>query len=533
MHDCLKVAELVDMICSQFGSSSNPGDQRALAALARTCRRFQDPAMDHLWRSTSLGRLLAVCLPSDLWDVEPSEERRLWYRRARLLRPICDLDWQRVRLYAPRIRKLASYSQDSWFLEGILPSLSAAFPPSFLHNLQELRWYHCGDFFSYIQIFLRPSLTRIAFHLTSTSHCSLLPRLAERCPKWADISIAADPDVDLRLLSRFVARLPLPLAETIRVPWLEQDALEHLSKLPMLKSLTMRRLPETLAGSAARIGPAFPALRHLRINGGTLADTTQFLLMCRDVPLETLTVERTARPGYPSAADMHDVFTAVAARVSHSTLRRLHLAGHGYLWHKPDPVIPLIHPKTLVLLLCFENLTSLHLTSPPGFDLDDETVSQMARAWPRIETLCLAGTLPSTSRPRATLASLHSIAWHCPRIVALTMAFDGSAVPSPSTASPRNACLRQLHVLHSPITTPIAMGRCLSGVFPNLDLITTSREDMDNEGYAQLQKHEEAIRHHRCWKEVSDVLRIWRFFPDPGDFIPSFLEDFVSHDSDS
>ncbi|KAJ7658602.1 hypothetical protein DFH06DRAFT_1327183 [Mycena polygramma] len=502
MHDCLKIAELVDMICSQFDCSSDRQDQGDLAALARTCMTFKDPAMDHLWRSTTLGRLLIVCMPSDLWAVE-RETSGFRYRR-RLSRPICAADWQRVRLYAPRIRKLASDGRDSQDLEEVFPSLIMAFPGWLLQNLQDLRWYHY-DYFYHIHTFLRPSLTKISFHLISTSHCSLLPRLRDGCPKLAHMSITAGPDVDLQPLSQFVAGLPH--AGTISVPWLKPDALEHLSKLPTLKSLKMGRLPEA---RVVYMVPAFPALRCLVIHQATLTDMTEFLRMCRDVPLETLTVERTG-PGYPLAAEMHGLFTALAARVSHSTLTSLLLEDEGDPLEPLDPAIYLIQPNTLVPLLCFKNLTSVHFRSALGFDLDDDTVSRMASAWPRIETLYLAPIrVFSASRPRTTLASLYSISRHCPRILALTMAFDGSDVPSPSMAIPRNESLRQLYVLHSPITTPIAMGRCLSGVFPNLDRITTSREGMHNDDETQLQEHEEAILHHRCWKQVWDVLEIVR-----------------------
>ncbi|KAJ7658619.1 hypothetical protein DFH06DRAFT_1130909 [Mycena polygramma] len=500
MHDCLKIAELVDMICSKLDCSYRQ-DQRALAAVARTCETFKDPALDHLWRSASLGKLLTYCMPSDLWtvDIEDSPDE-LWFTTRTVashdstqLRPICDSDWQRVRLYAPRIRKLTS-GQDVWDLEGIFPSLSVAFPASVLQNLRDLNWYHYNDDFSYIQIFLRPSLTGIAFDLTATSDCSLLLSLVERCPQLANIAIAADPGVDLEPLSRFVARLPL--AETISVPWLEQDALEHLSKLPTLKSLTMGRLPEAPAVSSARMAPAFAALRHMSLNDGTLGDMTQFLRLCRDVPLETLSVELNH---CPPAADIHSLLTAVTASVSHSTLTRLLLDSDGDSLETPDPVIYLIHPDTLVLLLCFENLTSLHLTSALGFDLEDDTVSRMARAWPLMESLYLAPIrVSSAPRPRTTLASLYGIARHCPRIIHLTIAFDGSDVPSPSAASPRNQSLKQLDVLHSPITTAIAMERFLFGVFPNLDRITASRAFINNEDEA-------AIRYHRCWTDVSGL----------------------------
>ncbi|KAJ7658620.1 hypothetical protein DFH06DRAFT_1327196 [Mycena polygramma] len=477
MHDCLRIAQVVDMTCSQLAVSSDRRDQRALAALARTCTTFKDPALDYLWKSATLAQLLTSCMPSDLWTVDSTvvaaqDIGEPTTPALRLLRPICDSDWQRVRLYAPRIKKLTS-GRDAWDLQSIFPNLSLAFPQSLLHNLQDLEWHHHDWVFHYIHIFLRPSLTRIAFDVTSKWDCSLFSRLGDRCPKLANISIAAEPGVDLQPLSRFVACLSR--AETIYVPWLEQDALKHLSTLATLKSLHMDRLPEALR-SVARTAPAFPALRHLSLDDAMLVDMTQFLRMGLDVPLESVSL---SRDSCPSAGDMHGFLTAVATRVSHSTLTRLRLdGGGGCSSYKPNPGIYPVQPDTLVLLLCFKDLTCLHLTSALGFDLDDDTVSRMARAWPRIESLSLAGSTPSTIRPRTTLASLYSIARHCPHIFALTMAFDGSDIPSPSAHRRivvRNESLRQMNVLHSPITTAIAMQQFLLGVFPNLDRITTRR----------------------------------------------------------
>ncbi|KAJ7607298.1 hypothetical protein DFH06DRAFT_1018623 [Mycena polygramma] len=502
MHNCLQIAELVDMICSQFDCWANRSDRRALAAVARTCMTFRDPALDRLWRSTSLGQLLVYCMPSDLWTMGRESLPDGPGFTTRMLRPICDSDWQRVRLYAPRVRMLSSGDHHLWDLGPIFRSLRLAFPESLLHNLQDLRWQYYHP--QYISIFLRPSMTRISLHLSTASHCSILPVLDQRCPNLADISITASSDLDLQPLSCFVARLRG--AKSLYVPCLEQDALQYLSMLPTLESLTMRILAKRLVVPAAPTVPTFPALHHLEIDEATVSDTTQFLRMCRDVPLETLRVQRVRSRSGPLTADMESFFSVLAARVSHSTLTRLRINGHTGRWSYRARSIYLIQPETLALLLCFKNMTFLHLACDCGFDLDDDTVSRMARAWPQIETLRLAGILPSASRPRATLASLHSIARHCPRIVALTMAFDGSAVPSPCTASPgvvvRNDGLREMNVLHSPITTAIAMQQFLSGLFPNLYRITTSREGMDNNGYAQLAEEEEEIRYHRCWKEV-------------------------------
>ncbi|KAJ6449929.1 hypothetical protein C8R47DRAFT_1255368 [Mycena vitilis] len=512
------VAELVDMICAQFDlASADWRNYRALGALARTCTAFRDPALDRLWRSTTLVQLLTSCMPSELWAFDMRSRKgcsvMVSQRTLTLLRPIRDSDWRRVRLYAPRIRKLTS-GQDRCFLDHIFPSLSLAFPESLLQNLQHLRWCHHNDFdFPYITTFLRPSLTHISFELLSTSDFSLLPRLGERCPHLAGISIAAGPGVDLQPLSYFVAHLPT--VRTLSIPWLGQDTMEHLSKLPTLNSLTIESIPEALAVSPVRVVPAFPALQHLSIHEGMLVHVTQFLGMCNDVPLETFSVARNGYggPDYPPAADMDSFFATLEARVSHSTLRRLHVDGYNRWSDTPEPELYPVRRETIALLLCFKNLTYLHLTSSLGFDLDDDIVSRMARSWPQIERLHLAGIQLYARRPRTTLASLCSIARHCPRIVALTIAFDGSQIVSPSSISPgvvvHNKSLRDMDVLHSPIAigTSISMRRFLSGVFPNLTWITTSREFMDNEDEAQLREHEEAIRYHKRWKDVWQNLK--------------------------
>ncbi|KAJ6449914.1 hypothetical protein C8R47DRAFT_999072 [Mycena vitilis] len=494
MHDCLKITELVDMICSHLRRSGGAPDQHALATLARTCTTFKDPALDYLWKSTTLGQLLTSCMPPDLWAIDIVEPKL--NRTQSPLRPICSSDWQRVHLYARRIRKLSS-GRDRWFLDAIFPALSLTFPESLLDNLQHLQWYHHGDDFHYISMFLRPSLISITINLTSAENSSLFSRLGQRCPKLANISIGALDSLDLRPMSQFVACLAF--AQTISVPWLEHDALEHLSTLPMLKSLQMGRLPKARLALAGHEVDVFPALRDFCvIEQGALEDVTSLLQLCSKVPLEILSVDL---DHHPLPADVQAFLAAVEGT------RAAPLG--WYSPHAPPPVAPsLTPPMAHVLPLSFKNLTSLHLNCALGFDLDDHTVSLMAQAWPQIEQLFL-NIVTFNSRPRTTLESLHSIAQYCARITTLTIAFDGSADQTPSAHSPGiivgNESLRQMNVLHSPITTAKAMAEFLARVFPNLYRIATSRDFMDNWGDAELQEHWEAIQYHRCWKEVSVI----------------------------
>jgi hypothetical protein len=79
MHRALEILEIIEMICGHLPQpSANPYlrlDEhdlpmaRSLAALARTSKNFQNPALDALWRVQHTLLNLLKCMPSDLWNI--------------------------------------------------------------------------------------------------------------------------------------------------------------------------------------------------------------------------------------------------------------------------------------------------------------------------------------------------------------------------------------------------------------------------------------------------------------------------------
>ncbi|KAJ7060511.1 hypothetical protein C8F01DRAFT_1293012, partial [Mycena amicta] len=65
MHNCLCIAEVLDNIFGHLGGLSYRG---SLAAVARTCKTFTDPALDPLWAEQSNLENLLKCLPSNCWQ---------------------------------------------------------------------------------------------------------------------------------------------------------------------------------------------------------------------------------------------------------------------------------------------------------------------------------------------------------------------------------------------------------------------------------------------------------------------------------
>jgi len=83
VHRCLLIPEILGLVCEvlrEDQTTGPPNEQLAtLAALARTCRAFEGPALDFLWREVSGLRLLLCVMPSDLFKVE----EKVWHGLSR------------------------------------------------------------------------------------------------------------------------------------------------------------------------------------------------------------------------------------------------------------------------------------------------------------------------------------------------------------------------------------------------------------------------------------------------------------------
>ncbi|KAF8142846.1 hypothetical protein K438DRAFT_2029900 [Mycena galopus ATCC 62051] len=118
----------------------------------------------------------------------------------------------------------------------------------------------------------------------------------------------------------------------------------------------------------------------------------------------------------------------------------------------------------------FPKLAIVSIMIFSGYDLDDEVVSDLARAWPHLQELRLQ-TSGYNHRPRNTLLSLQVLAQHCPRLHALEMTFDATTVPPRASTSQARILHDSLVVLvpsYSHISDAFPVARFLSGIFTNL-----------------------------------------------------------------
>lgn len=409
-----------------------------------------------------------------------------------------DSDWNRVHLYAPRVKTLLS--GNGWSLRGIFPALSVALPDALFPNLQTLDWGDYDEDFHYIHLFLRPTLTKIKLSPSSDSDSSLLSTLMAKCPRLTDITVSTllSPGVPV---SEFVCKLQS--AEHISVTILDAAALQHVSHLDTLTSLTLHTLPRTLTLQLSPVGrkATFPVLRQLSVDDTEVGPITQLLRWCSGVPLDTFNV---AFYEPLTAEEMRGLVTAMSAAFLHSSLTGLCI-GNSCDDLNPDPDIYLNPFQSLRRVFSFANLTSLTIASPLGFDLDDEAVLELAKAWPRITVLRL-GVRCSVRTPRTTLSCLHSFAQNCPRLQILTMLLDATVVPIRTTSLVQRS-LHTLDVDHSPLAADhISVARFLSGMFPEMTDIETFREYYENNDEDDLMFDGDDVRLHNRWKEVQDLL---------------------------
>ncbi|KAJ7657411.1 hypothetical protein DFH06DRAFT_1328224 [Mycena polygramma] len=337
------------------------------------------------------------------------------------------------------------------------------------------------------------------------SASSLLSTLTQRCPELRDVSIGAkypaglvqwNPS-DWRAVSCFV--LGIQHITALSVEYLQQDALEHLAELTTLKSLHLKnpldlQLPVT---QPPRTLP-FPALRELKIscNLPRIEFVVQLLQMFQDLPLRGFDLAFDCF----NAAELRSILEAMSLRVSRSSLRRFTIMFESDCPAEIDPALHVVPPDTVCLLCYFESLTCLSLTTGPGFDLDDDTILQLARAWPLIEILEMSTKIHAHS-PRTTSACLLAFARHFPHLSSLSMVFDATTTPvfNPGTHT-QQKCLHYLDVQHSPIANAFDMAQILSRVFPNLQQLETAYSWMEHFDDMELPVHDQR------WKEVQTVL---------------------------
>ncbi|KAJ7187261.1 hypothetical protein C8R46DRAFT_1342408 [Mycena filopes] len=525
MHRALAILEITENICEELNDALSSKDGRkSLAALARTGKVFEDPALDVLWRKQDTLDNILKCLPSKLWDVAPGPRGGDAKGTFRLARVPQAANWARPFHYARRVRdlRLSSSWSSPFPTEEVLEAIKLHFAPGFLcPNLRIIDWKPDSSLFPYIRLFLGPRITQVYLDVPpNPANIPVLSTLAIPYHQLKTMRVCSSTD-DTSFLRRASANIALKLAqiETLDLDTLDRAALEHLSTLPALKSLNLRIVepgdlgpPSSLMPSRPR-NPTFPALRTVEFFASSVQFAIEFANMLSACSLDTFDLGTDV---LASNVTTGELFRALAAGVSHPTLTSIVVSDIDADIASPTPPAGTmsdyaITGPTLALLFCFCNLTSVRLRTPAGFDIDDLTAGDIARAWPRIQRLDLGSCTDMHHPSRMTLLGLRSLATHCKDLTWLHITLDASTVPPFDNSPERRISQRSLcsfDVAMSPISDPAVVARFVSALFPNLDEITTHNDWDWEDPNDQDDTEEMAMRraYFHKWKQVETLV---------------------------
>ncbi|KAK7039638.1 hypothetical protein R3P38DRAFT_3181404 [Favolaschia claudopus] len=528
MHRVLRIAEIVSLISQEIDFSSLP-------SFARVCKTFTDPALDVLWSEQEDLANILRCMPAGIWNESPEdsdsdsedEDGTTWT----LNRPVARSDWDRSLYYAHRVKFFqyndgpSSPRYPNPCTPKFLDCLHLCFPdPCIFPNLQTLHWhFERGLTFAHIRLFLGPCLHTLSVAvLQSIAHLSFLPFLAAACPLLKVVGVECSDELDGR---NSVSSLISGLChlESVNLPYLNNSALEHIARLPRLRSLTLldQRPLDPFPPTVFLNIILFTRLSKLNIHGDGVSSIVPLLTLMVHAPLVNIDV---TIPTDSPAVAFAQCYSALAHHClrSHSSLKVLNCS---------RPMTPSATPTNTTIanhvvtgsqfspLLSFSNVTAVHLSAPVGFDLDDITVANLATAWPRLRQLCIFSDVFVNPPSRITLNGLLAIAQHCRHLVSLTLPIDASLAPrwpqprdhKTGGKRIRQNSLRRWQVERSPISNPLLVASFLSSVFPGLTTIITDQEYKHN-SYSPEARIElaEALAFHEKWKTAEAALPLLR-----------------------
>ncbi|KAF8139346.1 hypothetical protein K438DRAFT_1785764 [Mycena galopus ATCC 62051] len=493
MDQKLYMPDILDQICAHIGPMDDEYASEVrghLAALARTCKTFQDPALDALWRfQYSLVPALR-CFPDDLWKRSDNARHTfvvnfqvhildaISHVLQEFSRPLQPTDWERPMYYWNRVNSFQIGAIKSKKLSlSVCEALRIGSPNGTpFPNLRDIRCFDRNPaHFPVFDMFLSSSrLNSIGLALEATDPL-FLPTLGDRYPDLTRLELQGNFEPD-SLESTLALLSKLNRLEWVWIPQADAAILERLAHIPTLKVLVVETImPFQSFPERDCTTSRFGSLEHLEVPFTAPHQCITLVDALESQALKFLYLGFSEEN--PDSLTITRFYTAVAATSSYSTLEYLMLQDN-----KHDSTLGLpaedefdnyvVRGTTLRILFPFAHLTNVSLIRIYGFDLDDEVVTEMAQAWARIVRLKLGYTKdPSRiagGRTRVTLVGIHAIATHCRDLEDLDIAFDATKVPQLDYHMLPQTTLIHFGVLCSPISSSIPVAVALSAMFPNL-----------------------------------------------------------------
>ena len=357
---------------------------------------------------------------------------------------------------------------------------------SFLPNLQRLTCFIDWEHFTWIKLFLSPSLLYIDLNTFENNPGPIAGPTLEYLPMETLQALHLEDfplDIaSIQTLSNCLLRLSGSLQDLITYHKISNDAAVHVSRLSNLRVLgvSFRESNFILPGAM----DIFPSLKSLYAQ---VDDNLGWLDLLKEMRagLKYLSISW-AEGSIPPPDFTHQLASALHTSGAQGTLCVLRINVR-----KPWDV----SRTTMIPLLSLRNLTNLEIHTPCytdacAFDLADADIAQLASSLRELKTLILGGPRCVHPSPRFTMDGLFFLSKYCASLLDLEVHFnapqsrifnhlsttDEGRIPIQNLFNPASNCnLRWLYVHELPFpTTPNSVGIMtyfLVYLFPHLDTI--------------------------------------------------------------
>ncbi|OAX31966.1 hypothetical protein K503DRAFT_870402 [Rhizopogon vinicolor AM-OR11-026] len=516
VHVCLLPTEILLVVFTII--REEPGtrdslkrDTNSIAALARTCRTFKEPALDVLWENISGIKPLISFLPEGV--ISRTAERKLSLRR-----PLSTVEWK---IFAQNARRIHSLVINNCNLDEISEQVVEALvsTPSFalLPNLRKLQWLDDREcFFPLLRTLLVPTITSIKLGtdssmqlwLSSFPKSALLASLGARCPSIRELDCVYGHYSDI--CAGPISEAVCCCCELVRLKTgvLNAQALDHLASLLSLKSLHFQLSygdDDTPPTDSIRMFTS--KLDELSITATSHTSLTQcfrnvHFLSCRSV---VLSIDSDCMdPDEPyDPLDIPGLIVAFSECFS-PVLEQLHVK---FEFNYDNESILNDHRfafgfDVIAPFLQFSHLTMLDLDWLCTSDVDDEAFKNMVQSWPLLEEFHFGSGDRWLVPPSLTFTGLVHLIHHCRHLRRIDIHFTACSIDAnsePFSITLPNEMITWIFVGFSPIVDPKTVACQLHALLPNL-------KDVVCHGWGGDDDHEEPFDGQ--WNRVNEYLQV-------------------------
>ncbi|KAI0673999.1 hypothetical protein C8Q78DRAFT_1068180 [Trametes maxima] len=523
MLQCLRSPDIIRNICDQaYEGGYDPDCRATVAALNATCRAIHRVAAQVLWSRLFSLRPLVKCMPEDLWREDMQDDDSDLRSTISLTRPPDLSDWDRFLANANLVTSFKRFGLAPDLDEDTYRTLCLYRPgPSpLLPNLRELIWEEPdADVFEYGYQLLGPKLTTL--HLGQPpSDSLLLPILRSlhlKCPLLNHLSAQCRSSIGPvdPVVSRSIARLQHLETVDLAVPVLD-DAFLHLAGLPGLSvaKVFISRAADVHERLLSTSHPIFQSLAVLHISSVSLEPSLAHLVSL--ISSEQLSEVRLSVAHDPSASSLRDFLVALSNRPGRDVLSAVSLSfplpSSIPLMLSLDAIPPLDRPEcsldifALQPLLACSELIELEINSF-FIRLDDELISLLANAFPRLQSLRLLPPYNAGRVSEVTLAGLLPLFRRCPDLTHVAIPLDASLPPQNLDDCMHPSELLTLEVADSPISFPDEVAAFLSAhcTHPSFTIVSASAPNGDHKPEHMRQREV----HSSMWDQVARLIRLF------------------------